>query len=91
MSTLAHYAAVLGDRYPTRQDRFEVRASVALTPTVATRAEQRQLGYAFTSQAGVEIVQVRIDGFTFSRLHPYTSWDSFSAEARQLWDGVMWQ
>jgi uncharacterized protein (TIGR04255 family) len=31
------------------------------------------------------IAQFTRDGFTFSRMHPYNEWASFSAEARRLW------
>jgi uncharacterized protein (TIGR04255 family) len=31
------------------------------------------------------VAQFRVDGFTFSKLEPYTTWDSVFAEALRLW------
>ncbi|MBI2869262.1 MAG: TIGR04255 family protein [Chloroflexi bacterium] len=43
-------------------------------------------GYLFTSEGGKDIVQFRLDGFTFSRLKPYPNWQIILAEAKRLWD-----
>lgn len=43
-------------------------------------------GYRFTSRDGKEVAQFRIDGFTFSRLHPYTKWEQVLDEAKRLWE-----
>lgn len=43
------------------------------------------LGYRFRSIDGRNIVQTRVNGFTFSRLAPYESWEPFQAKARLLW------
>lgn len=42
-------------------------------------------GYRLTSTDGKNVVQLRRDGFTFSRLNPYTRWDEVFAEAWRLW------
>jgi uncharacterized protein (TIGR04255 family) len=42
-------------------------------------------GYKFTSRDKKEVAQFRIDGFTFSRLHPYTRWEEVLDEAKRLW------
>lgn len=42
-------------------------------------------GYRFNSAANINIVQFRIDGFTFSRLKPYTKWETVLEEAKRLW------
>ena len=33
-----------------------------------------------------KILQARVDGFAFSQLVPYLSWDIFQSEARALWE-----
>src|SRR5258708_35248458 len=35
--------------------------------------------------AGSLVAQFRIDGFTFSKLEPYTTWEEVFAEASRLW------
>lgn len=42
-------------------------------------------GYRLLSRDGKNVVQLRRDGFTFSRLSPYTRWDEVFAEAWRLW------
>jgi uncharacterized protein (TIGR04255 family) len=43
------------------------------------------IGWRFTSADGKQVVQFRKDGFTFSRLAPYTNWDEVFAEASRLY------
>jgi uncharacterized protein (TIGR04255 family) len=42
-------------------------------------------GYRFHSADQKNIIQFRRDGFTFNRLHPYTSWDEIFPEASRFW------
>jgi uncharacterized protein (TIGR04255 family) len=42
-------------------------------------------GYVYKSDDDKNVAQFRIDGFTFSRLSPYTSWDEVFSEASGLW------
>lgn len=43
-------------------------------------------GYRYRSKDGRHVVQFRTDGFTFSRLEPYDTWEQMKAEAAKLWD-----
>ena len=42
-------------------------------------------GYIFTSTDKKNVLQARLDGFTFSRLKPYETWDRFRDEAQWSW------
>ena len=42
-------------------------------------------GYRLFSSDEKSVVQFRNDGFTFSRLKPYTEWETIFTEAKQLW------
>lgn len=42
-------------------------------------------GYIFTSTDQKQIFQARLDGFTFSRLKPYETWERLRDEAYRLW------
>jgi uncharacterized protein (TIGR04255 family) len=42
-------------------------------------------GYRYTSGDDKQVVQTRLDGFTFSRLKPYETWEHLRAEAHRLW------
>ncbi len=52
---------------------------------IGASATTKETGFVFTSGDQRQIVQTRMDGFTFSRLAPYETWDSFRDEARRLW------
>jgi uncharacterized protein (TIGR04255 family) len=43
-------------------------------------------GFLFKSEDDLNVVQFRKDGFTFSRLKPYTSWEEVFPEAWRLWE-----
>ncbi|HUE81824.1 MAG TPA: TIGR04255 family protein [Pyrinomonadaceae bacterium] len=43
-------------------------------------------GYRLLSSDGKNVVQLRRDGFTFSRLHPYTKWEEVFFEAWRVWN-----
>lgn len=42
-------------------------------------------GYFFKNSDETNIVQFRIDGFTFNRLKPYTKWEDILKKAQELW------
>ena len=43
-------------------------------------------GYLFSTPDGKQVAQYRLDGFTFSRLRPYSQWEDVYREAARLWD-----
>jgi uncharacterized protein (TIGR04255 family) len=53
---------------------------------VSARAQQEQTGFRFTNGDGRQIAQVQLEGYSFSRLHPYESWEPFRNEARRIWE-----
>lgn len=77
----------LRDRYPNVQEARGAEAGFELAPgKVATHARDLGLqGFFFKSDDGVNIAQFRVDGFTFNRLAPYTSWEEVFPEAIRLW------
>lgn len=54
-------------------------------PASHAQASQRFLGLYHASEDGKRVVQARTDGFTFSRLPPYDSWEQVRGEAREAW------
>jgi uncharacterized protein (TIGR04255 family) len=51
----------------------------------SVNASSEAMGFAYRSQDEKDIFQVRKDGFSHNRLAPYTEWQSFSSEAKRLW------
>ena len=53
---------------------------------VAIQRGPQLLGYRLESPTGLDVAQIRIDGFTFSRLAPYESWDRMVEDAWVVWE-----
>jgi uncharacterized protein (TIGR04255 family) len=71
--------------YPTKKNRVVIEGQFSGGESVGASAKQKHVGFAFYSQDGKQIVQARLDGFTFNRLKPYGSWPELSNEAKRLW------
>ena len=72
-------------RYPETYRVEALQAHITIGKEVSANATQQHHGHAFKSKDRLQIVQTRLDGFGFSRLAPYQSWESFRDEARRLW------
>ena len=60
--------------------RFSVQGGQPLEPM------QLQAAVGWMYQAPTAIAQFRVDGFTFSKLRPYTTWEEVFGEALRLWN-----
>lgn len=87
--SLKHFEEVVGrlsKEYPTRGAIKTVRATVGLgDPTVRPDVEHGEFGVLIRAADEKSLAQFRIDGFTFNRLEPYTSWDDIYPETIRLW------
>ena len=76
------------ERYPNESRAFKLTSHVEINAEQAsssTAARQVQVGFVYRSADGLQVCQVRLDGFTFSRLAPYDRWETLRDEARRLW------
>jgi uncharacterized protein (TIGR04255 family) len=75
--------------YPKIEKRMEVEAKITFgkagSPPVPAEMVQNFSGWRLSSVDELQIAQFRVDGFSFSRLQPYTSWDQIFPEAIRLW------
>lgn len=73
--------------YPTKKEvkKFEGRIDFAQEASV-TPIRGEIAGYRHDSKDGKQVVQVMTEGFTFSRLKPYISWEQVRDEARRIWN-----
>lgn len=79
----------LDPTFPIHDERRHVQASVDLqgTEQITQRPiDQGLYGWFFRSQDELNIAQFRNNGFTFSRLKPYTNWEDFFKAGRDLWE-----
>jgi uncharacterized protein (TIGR04255 family) len=58
-----------------------------MSPTAVrtSRTDGRVQGRRLTSEDGKHVVQFRVDGFTFSRLPQYQTWETLREHAEPLW------
>lgn len=78
----------LSNEYPIVEERFLVESTFEIKggQQVSQSTKHSGLhGFWFKSSDGLNIAQFMADGFTFSRLKPYTSWQRVFPEAWRLW------
>lgn len=74
-------------------DFLEFGKTVEVSGTIDASGEDvqsgttaEQIGLVFKRRDGLRVVQVRLDGFSYSALAPYDKWESFHKEARRHWE-----
>lgn len=81
--------STLADRFPEQIEVWSGRANiqwpagVRASPTMTH--EGAATGFHFKSADGLDIAQFRVDGFTYNRLGPYTSWETIYPLVMELW------
>ena len=80
---------IAGDRVPGYSERRNLFQGQVIgqfsTGQPTATIKQDQVGYQFIGGEGKQIAGFRLDGFTFSRLAPYQTWEQFRDEAKRLW------
>jgi uncharacterized protein (TIGR04255 family) len=71
--------------YPLSKELQMATGHFEMGPRVSAAASAQHVGFVYTSSDQRQVYQVRVDGFLFSRLAPYESWEAFCKEARRLW------
>lgn len=73
------------DAYPSKRMLWAVQANIEADADGNSTVNREAIGISRRTADARQIVQLRRDGFTFSRLKPYENWDRFRDEARRLW------
>jgi len=71
--------------YPKEETRTLDEFKFQLGTEVQAASQRKPWALLFRNQENNQVVQFRLDGFTFSRLEPYENWERLSSEARRLW------
>jgi uncharacterized protein (TIGR04255 family) len=71
--------------YPKEETSNLAEAIIQFGPSVQSSAQQKAWGLRFRNESDNQVLQTRLDGFAFSRLHPYQDFDHLKDEARRLW------
>ena len=88
LADLEPMQAALGEAYPNRQTRHTMvgKFDFSNADGPPNPIERREDGYLFRSVGDLpRVVQVQLDGFTFSWLKPYQTWERLRDEARATW------
>jgi len=88
MADLERLHEQIKTQYPEKKTRkrFEGRFELRNEKEPFQISQVQEDGYAFTSADGKQIVQFRLDGFTFNRLRPYSRWEDLYKEAKRTWE-----
>ncbi len=83
--TFAHLDSSIGAQYAQKSSVQSLQAMFGVNNGKLLEPWQAQMGIGWRYQAASEIAQFRVDGFTFSKIAPYTTWGEVSIEAIRLW------
>lgn len=72
--------------YVHKAEKVQFAGSIQVFPPTGTAVTQTKIGYEFANADRTRVIQVRLDGVTFSILKPYTRFSDLEAESRRLWD-----
>lgn len=77
--------ALVGQRYSQSRVMQSVRARFGIDQgqMVEPSSTQAAVGWIYIAEGAV--AQFRVDGFTFNKLEPYTTWEQVFGEAIRLW------
>lgn len=79
--------SVLGPRYKLSEEENEFQFEFKkASPDAPQLSSHRVRGYRFKTEDGLEIANFQQNGVNFSRLKPYTRWDSVFTEAERIWN-----
>ena len=86
-NTLEPLFQSLKDDYPQQELMQQSTFGFEIGPNAmrTSRLDAAVQGCRLTSKDGKHIVQFRADGFTFSRLPPYQTWEAMREHAEPLW------
>ncbi len=86
LDTLKSIYEFIKDRFPSQE--LIRTGEIVLQPgtTDLVNASEHVTGFLYRSEDKSRAFQATLNGFTFNRLPPYTSWEEFSSEAKFLWE-----
>ncbi|WP_416670408.1 TIGR04255 family protein [Egbenema bharatensis] len=86
LAALADVHMSIAADYPNQESLLVIQGEMSAGESIGATASQTQIGFGYASSDRKQIVQVRLDGFAFSRLAPYEHWEQFRDEAKRLWE-----
>jgi len=78
--------SLVAEDYPREETFTMAMATISFGSEVQASTQQKKMGLKLWSVGDKQVFQARLDGFTFSRLEPYETWERLRDEAKRLWD-----
>lgn len=88
LENLANFQSIVSEDFPNREIIVNLESELAIVDSripEALKLEQSRDGFLFRNDENSKIIQTRLDGFSFSLIGCYRSWDNFFEQAFQLW------
>ena len=88
MAALDDFEEQIRDQYPQVQTQFLLQGEIKLTAQsmdIGETSDRQITGKFYRSEDNLQVVQARLDGFSFHRLNPYTTWEEILPEALRIW------
>jgi uncharacterized protein (TIGR04255 family) len=73
------------EQYPHKETQRISKVEIETKEEKVKPISHKINGYRYFSSDKKQVIQARMDGFTFSRLHPYIKWEDLRDEAYRLW------
>lgn len=88
LKKLESFHSKIKDRFPEKNESITIKNSIGFKDgqPITPSAEKFTRGYVYQDKVNARAVQARIDGFTFNKLKPYSSFESFIQDAKPLWE-----
>jgi uncharacterized protein (TIGR04255 family) len=83
--TFADLRSAIGEKYTREASIRSIEARFGVVRGTPLEPWQMQTDLGYRYKTATEIAQFRVDGFTFSKIAPYTTWGVVSREAFRLW------
>ena len=76
----------IDSQYPVKKIQYSKELNFSPESGLQPNNEPTINGYLFISRDKTQIIQNRVDGYTFSRLFPYTNWKDLKKNAKRYWN-----
>ena len=72
-------------QFPEEKELRDVQMLFEVGPPQRQEAKSSHIGYRYDSKDGKRVIQTKLDGFTFSWLKPYETWEVLREDAYAAW------
>jgi uncharacterized protein (TIGR04255 family) len=83
---LGNFEKAIKESYAVKKKIWNLQGQFSMGAQVGSSATQMHVGYQFVAADGKKLFSARLDGASFHRLKPYSTWNDLRDEARTLWD-----